>query len=54
MCACAGQDFPDNTTAGTYDGILPFTGYVAGGNDFTHYDLSKPNEGVLCATRSCD
>jgi hypothetical protein len=42
--ACAGRDFPDNTTAGTYDGVLPFTGYVAGGNDFTHYDLSKPNE----------
>ena len=42
--ACAGRDFPDNTTAGTYDGILPFTGYVAGGTDFTHYDLSKPNE----------
>lgn len=41
---CAGQDFPDNTTGGTYDGILPFTGYVAGGTDFTHYDLSKPNE----------
>lgn len=42
--ACAGRDFPDNTTAGTYDGILPFTGYIAGGTDFTHYDLSKPNE----------
>ena len=41
---CAGQDFPDNTTAGTYDGILPFTGHLAGGTDFTHYDLSKPNE----------
>ncbi len=42
--ACAGRDFPDNTTAGTYDGIVPFNGYVAGGKDFTHYDLSKPNE----------
>lgn len=41
---CAGQDYPDNTTAGTYDGILPFNGYVEGGTDFTHYDLSKPNE----------
>jgi hypothetical protein len=29
---------------GTYDGILPFTGYVAGGADTAHYDLSKPNE----------
>jgi len=42
--ACAGKDFPDNITAGTYDGILPFAGYVAGGTDFTHYDLTKPNE----------
>ncbi|MGA2207256.1 MAG: DUF4038 domain-containing protein [Terracidiphilus sp.] len=28
----------------TYDGILPFTGYVAGGKDTAHYDLTKPNE----------
>ena len=28
----------------TYDGILPFTGYVAGGQDTAHYDLTKPNE----------
>jgi hypothetical protein len=42
--ACAGRDFPDNTNAAAYDGIVPFTGYVAGGTDFTHYDLSKPNE----------
>jgi hypothetical protein len=41
---CAGRDFPDNTAAATYDGILPFTGYVSGGTDYTHYDLSKPNE----------
>jgi len=42
--ACAGQDYPDNKTGSTVDGILPFTGYVAGGNDYAHYDLSKPNE----------
>ena len=42
--ACAGKDFPDNTNAATYDGIVPFTGFVSGGTDFTHYDLSKPNE----------
>jgi len=42
--ACAGQDFPDIKTGGTVDGILPFTGYVPGGNDYLHYDLSKPNE----------
>jgi hypothetical protein len=42
--ACAGRDFPDNKTGGTVDGILPFTGYLAGGNNFEYYDLSKPNE----------
>jgi hypothetical protein len=42
--ACAGSDFPDNKTGGTYDGILPFTGFVAGGMDYMHYDLTKPNE----------
>ncbi|MFP5228925.1 MAG: DUF4038 domain-containing protein [Acidobacteriota bacterium] len=29
---------------GTYDGILPFTGHLAGGSDTAHYDLSTPNE----------
>jgi hypothetical protein len=28
----------------TPDGIRPFTGYIAGGNDSEHYDLTKPNE----------
>jgi hypothetical protein len=42
--ACAGHDFPDNKDGRTPDGILPFTGFVAGGTDYTHYDLSKPNE----------
>lgn len=64
--ACAGSDFPDNKSAATPDGILPFTGFVSGGTDdgtgadrdgslpfpglkagrmdYTHYDLSKPNE----------
>lgn len=28
----------------TYDGIRPFIGYVSGGTDTAHYDLSKPNE----------
>jgi hypothetical protein len=28
----------------TPDGIRPFTGYVAGGTDSAHYDLTKPNE----------
>jgi hypothetical protein len=29
---------------GTYDGILPFNGYVSGGADTAHYDLTKPNK----------
>ena len=33
---------PEN--GATYDGILPFTGYIPGGTDTAHYDLTKPNE----------
>jgi hypothetical protein len=32
---------PDGST---FDGMLPFTGYLPGGNDLSHFDLSKPNE----------
>jgi hypothetical protein len=42
--ACAGHDFPDDRAGSTPDGILPFTGFVSGGTDYTHYDISKPNE----------
>ena len=41
---CAGRDYPANTLAATPDGIRPFNGFVGGGSDWTHYDLSKPNE----------
>ena len=41
--ACAGHDFAGNTEGATYDGIRPFTGFVSGGTDYTHYDLTKPN-----------
>jgi len=41
---CAGNDYPLNKEATTRDGIKPFNGYLGGGTDFTHYDLSKPNE----------
>ena len=41
---CAGNDYKTNTDATTPDGIRPFTGYVEGGTDYTHYDLGKPNE----------
>jgi Protein of unknown function (DUF4038)/Putative collagen-binding domain of a collagenase len=41
---CAGRDYPANIYAATPDGIRPFTGFVGGGSDWTHYDLSKPNE----------
>ena len=41
----AGPYYPESPKDGsTYDGIRPFTGYVAGGRDTAHYDLSKPNE----------
>ena len=34
-----------NADGSTYDGIMPFTGYLPGGvNDLAHYDLTKPNE----------
>ncbi len=42
--ACAGRDFPEDKDGRTPDGILPFTGYLPGGTDYTHYDLTKPNE----------
>jgi hypothetical protein len=42
--ACAGNDYRANKEGTTPDGIRPFLGYVAGGTDYTHYDLSKPNE----------
>ena len=42
--ACAGHDYPTNTSGATVDGIRPFTGFVSGGTDYTHYDLTKPNE----------
>lgn len=32
--ACAGSDFPTNKAGSTYDGILPFTGFVAGAPDY--------------------
>jgi hypothetical protein len=41
---CAGNDYKWNKDAVTPDGIKPFNGYVGGGTDFNHYDLSKPNE----------
>ena len=42
--ACAGSDYRDNKAGSTPDGIRPFTGFVSGGKDFAHYDLTKPNE----------
>ena len=42
--ACAGHDYPANPEGNTPDGIRPFTGFVPGGTDYTHYDLTKPNE----------
>ena len=37
--------YPESRDDGsTYDGILPFTEHISGGNDTAHYDLTKPNE----------
>src|SRR5579883_72097 len=42
LCTVYTAGRPDGST---YDGILPFTGYLPGGpKDLPHYDLSKPNE----------
>ena len=41
---CAGPDYRDNVNATTPDGLRPFSGFVSGGTDYKHYDLSKPNE----------
>ncbi len=41
----AGPYYHDSADDGsTYDGVVPFTGHIAGGTDTAHYDLSKPNE----------
>jgi hypothetical protein len=41
----AGPYYPDaRVDGGAYDGILPFTGYLSGGKDTAHYDLTTPNE----------
>lgn len=38
-----GAQHSSRPNGGTYDGILPFTGYIPGGTDLAHYDLTKPN-----------
>ncbi|MGD0498657.1 MAG: DUF4038 domain-containing protein [Bryobacteraceae bacterium] len=44
MFAAAPLFYEAREDGGTYDGIRPFTGYIAGGTDIAHYDLTKPNE----------
>jgi hypothetical protein len=41
VCTVYTAGRPDGST---FDGILPFTGYLPGSNDLSHFDLSKPNE----------
>jgi len=41
---CAGHDYPDDVNGTTPDGLRPFSGYLPGGTDYQHYDLTKPNE----------
>ncbi|MGO9110289.1 MAG: DUF4038 domain-containing protein [Thermoguttaceae bacterium] len=40
----AGSEMAGRNDGSTYDGIRPFTGYVPGGTDYTHFDLTTPNE----------
>ncbi len=44
MFAAAPQFYEARDDGSTYDGIRPFTGYIAGGTDIVHYDLTRPNE----------
>ncbi len=42
---CAGPYFPDcRADGGTFDGILPFRGYIGDAKNTAHYDLTKPNQ----------
>jgi len=41
VCTVYTAGRPDGST---FDGIHPFTGYLPGGHDLSHFDLSKPNE----------
>jgi hypothetical protein len=36
--------YPARADGGTYDGIRPFTGFLRGGKDIAHYDITKPDE----------
>ena len=40
----AGANMAGRDDGSTYDGIRPFTGYIPGGTDWNHYDLTTPNE----------
>jgi hypothetical protein len=40
----AGNSMGGRDDGSTYDGIRPFTGYLPGGTDWNHYDLTTPNE----------
>lgn len=44
MLVAAPAYYDSRDDASTPDGIRPFTGYIAGGTDTAHYDLTKPNE----------
>ena len=42
---CAGPYFPScNNDGSAFDGIRPFAGYLPGGTDLAHYDLTTPDE----------
>lgn len=41
VCTVYTAGRPDGST---FDGLLPFSGYLPGDHDLSHFDLSKPNE----------
>ena len=42
--ASAKPTYPVRADGSTFDSLRPFTGFLPGGNDIAHYDLTKPNE----------
>ena len=44
MLVATPEYYDSRDDGSTPDGFRPFTGYIAGGTDAAHYDLTKPNE----------
>jgi len=44
LLTASGGGMGGRDDASTYDGIRPFKGFLPGGTDYNHYDLTTPNE----------